>query len=112
MTTHLAGHDAWKCPSKTGRSIRQPRLSSAAARHSPPADQSQAKDQNSLFITGATGTVGSEVIAALLPAQAGHIRVLTRNPGAVFPDGTQKVVADLGDSDLAPLLDGVQRCSC
>lgn len=41
-----------------------------------------------LLITGATGTVGSEVITALLPARASHIRVLTRNPGAVFPDGT------------------------
>jgi hypothetical protein len=59
-----------------------------------------------ILITGATSNVGSEVIAELLPAQAGHIRVLTRNPGAVFPDGTQKVV-DLGDSDLAPVLDGV-----
>ena len=38
-----------------------------------------------ILITGATGTVGSEVITALLPAQAGHMRVLTRNPGAVFP---------------------------
>ncbi len=62
-----------------------------------------------ILITGATGHVGSELIAALLPTQAGHIRVLTRNPGAVFPDGTQKVVADLGDSDLAPALDGVRR---
>ena len=61
-----------------------------------------------ILITGATGHIGSELIAALLPAQAGHVRVLTRNPGAVFPDGTQKVVADLGDSDLAPVLDGVQ----
>ncbi len=60
-----------------------------------------------ILITGATGNVGSELIAALLPAQAGDIRVLTRNPGAVFPDGTQKVVADLGDSDLAPVLDDV-----
>ena len=60
-----------------------------------------------ILITGATGNVGSELIAALLPAQAGHIRVLTRNPGAVFPDGTQKVVADLADSDLAPVLDDV-----
>ncbi|WP_416963142.1 NAD(P)H-binding protein [Streptomyces sp. Agncl-13] len=60
-----------------------------------------------ILITGATGTVGSEVITALLPTQAGHMRVLTRNPGAVFPDGAQKVVADLGDSDLAPVLDGV-----
>ena len=60
-----------------------------------------------ILITGSTGHIGSELITALLPAQAGHIRVLTRNPGAVFPDGTQKVVADLGDSDLAPVLDGV-----
>ena len=60
-----------------------------------------------ILITGATGNVGSQVITALLPAHAGNIRVLTRNPDAVFPDGTQKVVADLGDSDLAPVLDGV-----
>ena len=60
-----------------------------------------------ILITGGTGHVGPELITALLPAQAGHIRVLTRNPDAVFPDGTQKVVADLGDSDLAPVLDGV-----
>jgi (4-alkanoyl-5-oxo-2,5-dihydrofuran-3-yl)methyl phosphate reductase len=60
-----------------------------------------------ILITGATGTVGSEVIKALLPAEAGRVRVLTRDPGAVFPDGTRKVVADLGDSDLAPVLDGV-----
>ena len=65
-----------------------------------------------ILITGATGNVGLEVITALLPAQAGHIRVLTRNPGAVFPDGTQKVVADLGDSDLAPCSTVYTRCSC
>jgi (4-alkanoyl-5-oxo-2,5-dihydrofuran-3-yl)methyl phosphate reductase len=61
-----------------------------------------------ILITGATGHVGSELIAALLPTEAGHIRVLTRNPDAVFPDGTQKVVADLGDGDLALALDGVR----
>ncbi len=60
-----------------------------------------------ILITGAPGHIGSELIAALLPAQAGHVRVLTRNPDAVFPDGTEKVVADFGDSDLAPVLDGV-----
>jgi uncharacterized protein YbjT (DUF2867 family) len=59
-----------------------------------------------ILITGATGNVGSELIAALLPTQAGQIRVLTRNADAVFPDGTEKVVADLGDGDLAPVLDG------
>jgi uncharacterized protein YbjT (DUF2867 family) len=61
-----------------------------------------------ILITGATGTIGSEVVKALLPAHANHIRVLTRNPGAVFPEGTEKVVADLGDGDLAPALDGVR----
>jgi uncharacterized protein YbjT (DUF2867 family) len=60
------------------------------------------------LITGATGTIGSEVVKALLPAHADHIRVLTRNPGAVFPEDTEKVVADLGDGDLAPALDGVR----
>jgi uncharacterized protein YbjT (DUF2867 family) len=60
-----------------------------------------------LLITGATGNVGSELITALLPEQAGQIRVLTRNPDAVFPDGTEKVVADLGESDLAAALAGV-----
>ncbi|MEZ0113873.1 uncharacterized protein YbjT (DUF2867 family) [Catenulispora sp. EB89] len=60
-----------------------------------------------ILITGATGTVGSEAVKALLPAQAGRLRVLTRDPDAVFPDGVQKVVADLGDSDLTPVLDGV-----
>ncbi len=52
-----------------------------------------------ILITGATGHVGSQVVAALLPAHAGQIRVLTRNPDAVFPDGTQKVVADLANSE-------------
>ncbi|WP_051708018.1 MULTISPECIES: NAD(P)H-binding protein [unclassified Streptomyces] len=61
-----------------------------------------------ILVTGATGTVGSEVITALLPTQAGRLRALTRNPGAVFPDGVQKIVADLGDSDPTPVLDGVR----
>jgi uncharacterized protein YbjT (DUF2867 family) len=60
-----------------------------------------------ILITGATGNVGAELITALLPAQAGQIRVLTRNRDAVFPDGTQKVVGDLAASDLAGVLDGV-----
>jgi uncharacterized protein YbjT (DUF2867 family) len=61
-----------------------------------------------ILITGATGTVGSEVLASLLPEQAGPIRALTRNPDAAFPDGVEKVVGDLGGSDLAPLLRGVE----
>jgi uncharacterized protein YbjT (DUF2867 family) len=60
-----------------------------------------------ILITGATGTVGSELTAALLPDHGGDIRVLTRNPGAIFADGTEMSVGDLGDSDLAPVLDGV-----
>lgn len=61
-----------------------------------------------ILITGATGTIGSEVVKALLPAHGDNIRVLTRNPGAVFPEGTHKAVADLGDGELAPALDGVR----
>jgi uncharacterized protein YbjT (DUF2867 family) len=60
-----------------------------------------------ILITGATGNIGSQVITALLPAQGGQLRALAHNPGAVFPDGTEKVVADLGDSDLTPAMDGV-----
>jgi (4-alkanoyl-5-oxo-2,5-dihydrofuran-3-yl)methyl phosphate reductase len=60
-----------------------------------------------ILITGATGNVGSELVKALLPAQAGRVRALTRNPDAIFPEGVDKVVADLGDSDLTPPLDGV-----
>lgn len=60
-----------------------------------------------ILVTGATGTVGSEVLASLLPAQAGRVRALTRNPDAVFPSGVEKVVGDLGGSDFAPLLRGV-----
>lgn len=60
-----------------------------------------------IVVTGATGAVGSEVVAALHPTHTGRIRALTRNPDALFPDGVEKVVADLGSSDLAPALDGV-----
>lgn len=61
-----------------------------------------------ILVTGATGTVGSEVLTALLPSQAGRVRALTRNPDAAFPHGVEKVVGDLGRSDLAVVLDGVQ----
>lgn len=60
-----------------------------------------------ILVTGATGTVGSEVVAALLPSHTGKVRALTRNTAAVFPNGVEKVVADLGQSDLAPVLDEV-----
>jgi uncharacterized protein YbjT (DUF2867 family) len=61
-----------------------------------------------ILVTGATGTVGSEVLACLRPAQAGQVRALTRNPHADFPPGVEKVVGDLGSSDLSSLLRGVQ----
>lgn len=60
-----------------------------------------------ILVTGATGTVGSEVVAALLPSQAGRIRALTRNADASFAAGVEKVVGDLGQGDLTPVLDGV-----
>jgi len=60
-----------------------------------------------ILVTGATGTVGSEVLTALLPGHAGRIRALTRNADAEFPDGVEKVVADLGSTDLIPVLGGV-----
>jgi uncharacterized protein YbjT (DUF2867 family) len=61
-----------------------------------------------ILITGTTGHVGSELITALLPEHTGHIRALTRKRNAVFPNGTQRVVADLNDDNLAPVLDGVR----
>ena len=61
-----------------------------------------------ILVTGATGTVGSEVLASLLPVQAGRVRALTRNLDAVFPTGVEKVVGDLASSDLSVFLDGVE----
>ena len=51
-----------------------------------------------ILITGATGTVGSGVIEALLPAQAGHLRALTREVlGPAGPGGTGRVLPSLRD---------------
>ena len=61
-----------------------------------------------ILVTGATGTVGSQVLASLLPDQAGQVRALTRNPDAVFPEGVEKVVGDLGGGDLSSMLRGVE----
>lgn len=60
-----------------------------------------------ILVTGATGTVGSQVLTCLLPDHAGEVRALTRNPDAVFPAGVEKVVGDLGSGDLSSLLRGV-----
>ena len=59
-----------------------------------------------ILITGATGNVGSELITALLPPGRSHTGPHPQSWRG-FPDGTQKVVADLGESTLAPVLDGV-----
>lgn len=61
-----------------------------------------------ILVTGATGTVGSQVLAALLPEHAGGVRALTRNAAARFPTGVEPVVADLTSGDLSPALDGVE----
>ena len=61
MQTHLAGHDAWKCPSKTGRSIRQPRLSSAAARPLPCISFSDEDREGDETMAEQTGPVWYEI---------------------------------------------------
>ncbi|MFI9720435.1 NAD(P)H-binding protein [Streptomyces sp. NPDC052396] len=50
-----------------------------------------------ILITGATGTIGSEVVRQL--AAAGEpVRAMTRNPsGASFPDGVEVVAGDFED---------------
>lgn len=60
-----------------------------------------------ILVTGATGTVGSQVIRALLPEQAGSVRALTRKADARFPRGVTSTVADLATSELAESLEGV-----
>ncbi|MEU1281059.1 NAD(P)H-binding protein [Streptomyces sp. NPDC005805] len=60
------------------------------------------------LVTGATGTVGRHVVAALL--EGGHpVRALTRDPEAAeFPAGIEVVRGDLTDPEtLAGALDGV-----
>ncbi|MCI0649475.1 MAG: NmrA family NAD(P)-binding protein [Chloroflexi bacterium] len=61
-----------------------------------------------ILVTGATGTVGRQVVNQLI--QAGHqVRALTRNPTkANLPDGVEVVAGDLAVSEtLAPALVGV-----
>ncbi|AQS71400.1 NAD(P)H-binding protein [Streptomyces pactum] len=61
-----------------------------------------------LLVTGATGTVGREVVAELL-ARGHAVRALTRDAaGAAVPDGAEVVQGDLTEPDtLAPALEGV-----
>ncbi|MGW0776011.1 NAD(P)H-binding protein [Streptomyces sp. NPDC002835] len=60
------------------------------------------------LVTGATGTVGRQVVAELL-RRGRPVRALTRDPAkADFPDGVEVVRGDLTDAEtLAPALEGV-----
>lgn len=61
-----------------------------------------------ILVTGATGTVGGQIVRQL--AEAGHaVRALTRDPSkADLPDGVEVVAGDLTDPDtLKGVFDGV-----
>lgn len=59
-----------------------------------------------VLVTGATGTVGSALVPAILERHV-HVRAMTRNP-TYAARGAETVVADLSDPDtLTPALDGV-----
>lgn len=61
-----------------------------------------------LLVTGATGTVGRQVVAELL-ARGHAVRALTRDPArAALPEGVEVVRGDLSEPDsLVPALAGV-----
>ncbi|MBT2399411.1 NAD(P)H-binding protein [Streptomyces sp. ISL-100] len=61
-----------------------------------------------ILVTGATGTVGRQVVAELV-RRGEHVRALTRDPAkADFPAGVETVRGDLTDPDtLVPALKGV-----
>ncbi|MFD6169204.1 NmrA family NAD(P)-binding protein [Streptomyces coeruleorubidus] len=61
-----------------------------------------------ILVTGATGTVGRQVVAELL-ARGHEVRVLTRDASkAAFPAGVEVVEGDLTQPDgLAPALEGI-----
>ncbi|MFC9503348.1 NAD(P)H-binding protein [Streptomyces sp. NPDC057002] len=61
-----------------------------------------------ILVTGATGTVGRQVVAELL-ARGHAVRALTRDAGkAAFPAGVEVVEGDLNDpGSLAPALEGI-----
>jgi uncharacterized protein YbjT (DUF2867 family) len=63
-----------------------------------------------ILVTGATGTVGRELVAELARRGA-KVRALSRNPAAAaFPAGVETVAADLGDAGTLGLaLAGIER---
>lgn len=63
-----------------------------------------------ILVTGATGTVGRELVAELARRGA-KVRALSRTPAATaFPAGVETVAADLGDpATLGPALAGIER---
>ncbi|MFI0406099.1 NAD(P)H-binding protein [Actinomadura sp. 3N508] len=61
-----------------------------------------------ILVTGATGTIGSELVG-LLTAAGVPVRALVRRPPSGQVDGVEYVTGDLDDpASLAPALDGVQ----
>jgi uncharacterized protein YbjT (DUF2867 family) len=60
-----------------------------------------------ILVTGATGTIGSEVLRQLLAADH-PVRALTRNPANLAGTAAQVVQGDFDDPDsLARAVDGV-----
>ncbi|QOV40690.1 NAD(P)H-binding protein [Streptomyces ferrugineus] len=68
----------------------------------------QTQQAQKILVTGATGTVGRQVVAELL-ARGHAVRALTRDPAkADFPPGVEVVRGDLTEPDsLVPALEGV-----
>jgi uncharacterized protein YbjT (DUF2867 family) len=59
------------------------------------------------LVTGATGNVGSELVATLVQ-NGSEVRALVRRPGAALPAGAQAVVGDLDEPEsLSEALAGV-----
>jgi uncharacterized protein YbjT (DUF2867 family) len=60
------------------------------------------------LVTGATGNVGAELVAALAGAGT-PVRALVRRPDTALPDGTEAAVGDLNDpGSLTDALKGVE----
>jgi uncharacterized protein YbjT (DUF2867 family) len=61
-----------------------------------------------ILVTGATGNVGSELVAQLLAAGV-PVRALVRSADTKLPDGVHLAVGDLNEPDsVAPALEGVR----